>query len=163
RTASSPFTFSRSGNIRRQFQIIDVVSASLISCSEDQMLSFRLALISATLVVAIACGGSSSPSPASPSPTPTPSPAPAPAPGRASASVAIPVGAESLGAKAFNPAELDIAVGTTVTWTNTDSTSHTTTSDGAGWNSGIVAPGRQFSFAFKDAGTFAYHCDIHPG
>jgi plastocyanin len=54
-------------------------------------------------------------------------------------------------------------VGTTVTWTNTDSTSHTTTSDAIGWNSGIVARGRQFSFAFQTAGTFPYHCDIHPG
>jgi plastocyanin len=56
-----------------------------------------------------------------------------------------------------------VATGTTVTWVNTDSTAHTSTSDAAGWNSGIVAPGGQFSFAFPTAGSFSYHCAIHPG
>jgi plastocyanin len=125
------------------------------------MLSLRLVLVSAGLMGAIACGGSNSPSPTTPSPTPAP--APAPAPGPTSASVTIPVGAASLGNKAYAPPELDVAVGTTVTWTNTDSISHTTTSDAIGWNSGIVGAGRQFSFAFQTAGTFPYHCDIHPG
>jgi plastocyanin len=31
------------------------------------------------------------------------------------------------------------------------------------WSSGTVAPGGQFSFAFQTAGTFPYHCTIHPG
>jgi plastocyanin len=61
------------------------------------------------------------------------------------------------------PDELNVAVGTTVTWMNTDSISHTSTSNAAGWNSGIVAPGGQFAFAFQTAGTFPYHCTIHPG
>jgi plastocyanin len=54
-------------------------------------------------------------------------------------------------------------VGTTVTWRNTDSTSHTSTSDAAGWNSGNIVPGGQFSFSFQTAGRFPYHCSIHPG
>src|SRR5262245_38408696 len=127
------------------------------------MLSLRLAIVSATLMAAVACGGGSSTSPTTPSPAPSPAPAPAPAPGGTSASVTIPTGAQSLGNRAFVPDELDIAAGTTVTWTNTDAISHTTTSDASGWNSGIVGPGRQFSFAFPTAGTFTYHCDIHPG
>jgi plastocyanin len=61
------------------------------------------------------------------------------------------------------PDELDIAVGTTVTWTNTASEAHTSTSNGSGWNSGTIAPGQGFSFTFQTAGTFAYHCAIHPG
>ena len=61
------------------------------------------------------------------------------------------------------PDELNIAPGTTVTWMNADSTTHTSTSDAAGWNSGNIAPGGQFSFAFQTAGTFQYHCAIHPG
>jgi plastocyanin len=126
------------------------------------MLSIRLAAISATLMFAIACGSYSPPSsPASPSPSPTPPVTPSP--GAPSSSVTIPVGAESLGNRAYVPGELDIAVGTTVTWMNTDSTSHTSTSNAAGWDSGIVAPGGQFSFAFQNAGTFPYHCAIHPG
>lgn len=116
---------------------------------------FRLTAVAAILVVATGCGGYSSSSPASPSVTPPP--------GGPSSSVTIPVGAESLGNRAFMPDDLDVAVGTTVTWMNTDSVSHTSTSNATGWNSGIVPPGGQFSFAFPSAGTFAYHCAIHPG
>ena len=122
------------------------------------MLSFRLAVIAATLVFAVACGGYSAPtapSPTAQSPTPTPS--------DPSSSVTIPVGAEFLGTKAFMPAELTVDAGTTVTWVNTDSTTHTSTSDAAGWNSGNVAPGGRFSFPFQNTGTFQYHCAIHPG
>jgi len=125
---------------------------------EGLMLSLRLAAVSVTLMSAIACGGYSSPS-TSPSPTP----APAPAPGGASSSVAIPANASALGNRAYSPDDLNVAVGTTVTWMNTDSISHTSTSDVNGWNSGIVAPGGQFSFAFQTAGSFPYHCSIHPG
>ena len=121
------------------------------------MLSSRLAVVSVVLMFAIACGGYSSPTPSSPTPSPTPTP------GGPSSSVAIPVGASALGNGAYAPDDLNVAVGTTVTWMNTDSISHTSTSDVNGWNSGIVAPGGQFSFAFQAAGTFPYHCTIHPG
>jgi plastocyanin len=58
---------------------------------------------------------------------------------------------------------VSVSVGDTVTWMNNDSVAHTSTSDGNGWNSGVVAPGGKFSFAFQNAGTFSYHCAIHPG
>jgi plastocyanin len=119
------------------------------------MSSLRFAVVPAILLFAIACGGYDSPSPESPSPAPTP--------GGPSSSITIPVGAELLGNRAFMPAELTVAVGTTVTWMNTDSESHTSTSNAAGWNSGIVAPRGQFSVAFQTPGTFSYHCAIHPG
>ena len=123
------------------------------------MFSLRLALISAVLMFAIACGGGNS----TPSTAPSPTPSPTPPSGGVSSSVAIPVGAESLGNRAYTPDELNVAVGTTVTWMNTDSIAHTSTSNAAGWDSGIVAPGGRFSFAFQNAGTFQYHCAIHPG
>lgn len=123
------------------------------------MLSLRLALVSAIVTFAIGCGSSYS----SPSTSPSPTPSPTPTPGGPSSSVAIPDGAASLGNSAYTPDDLNIAVGTTVTWMNTDSISHTSTSDVSGWNSGVVAPGGQFSFAFQTAGTFPYHCTIHPG
>ena len=123
------------------------------------MFSLRPAVVYLFLVSAIACGGSDSPSPATPSPAPSPSPTPA----GSSSSVTIPVGAERLGNKAYTPDQLNIAAGTTVTWMNADSIAHTSTSDGSGWNSGIVAPGGQFSFLFQSAGSFSYHCAIHPG
>ena len=125
------------------------------------MFSLRLALISATLMLAIGCGDYSSSSPYSPTPTPS-APPPQAAP-QGSSSVTIPVGARTLGNRAYVPAELNIAPGTTVTWINGDSTTHTSTSDADGWHSGNIAPGGQFSFAFQTAGTFRSHCAIHPG
>lgn len=129
------------------------------------MSSLRLAVVSAVLLSVAACSDSSYSDPASPTPTsPSPvAPSPSPTPGPSSASVAIPVGAEFLGNRAFTPPELNVQVGTTVTWMNTDRDSHTTTSDAAGWNSGTISPGRQFSFTFQSAGTFPYHCSFHPG
>lgn len=65
---------------------------------------------------------------------------------------------------AFSPASITIKKGTAVTWANKDSATHTVTeSDSqAGPNSGDVAPGSTYSFTFKSAGTFHYHCAIHP-
>jgi plastocyanin len=64
----------------------------------------------------------------------------------------------------FNPAVVNVAVGTTVVWTNHSSLgiAHTTTSDTGMWDSGNLAPGQSFSFTFTSAGSFAYHCTIHP-
>lgn len=126
------------------------------------MLSLRLAVVSGVLIVAAACGSNySSSTPASP--TPAPSAAAPPASGGPSSSVSIPVGAAALGTAAFAPDALTVDAGTTVTWTNTDSVAHTSTSDASGWDSGIVAPGGQFSRSFQTAGTYQYHCAIHPG
>ena len=62
---------------------------------------------------------------------------------------------------AFAPATITIRVGDTVTWTNRDPFSHTSTSDTGAWDSHVVTAGSSFSFAFASAGTFAYHCAIH--
>ena len=67
----------------------------------------------------------------------------------------------------FDPAEIEVSVGTTVTWTNGDAMTHTVTSgaDDAGdgtFDSGDIAAGESFSFVFEEAGEFRYFCDIHP-
>src|SRR5215510_10372668 len=121
------------------------------------MLSLRLAVVSGVLVFAAACGSNYSSS------TPSPAPSPAPAPGGPSSAVSIPNGASTLGTSAFMPDALTVDAGTTVTWTNTDSVPHTSTSDARSWDSGIVGPGQQFSVAFQTPGTFSYHCVLHPG
>jgi plastocyanin len=121
---------------------------------EALMLSSRLVLVSALALLASACGGYSS---SSPSPVQSPGPT-----GDPSTAITIPRGADILGTRAFNPDELNVTAGATVTWTNTDAIAHTSTSDGSGWNSGNVAPGGQFSTTFPNAGTFRYHCSIHP-
>lgn len=63
---------------------------------------------------------------------------------------------------AFSPASITVHVGDSVTWTNSDSVPHTTTSDTEIWNSGALQPGASFSHTFTSAGSFAYHCMIHP-
>jgi plastocyanin len=62
----------------------------------------------------------------------------------------------------FDPTPLTIPVGTTVVWTNQDTAPHTATSDTGAWDSGTLMTGKAFSFTFSQAGTFAYHCNIHP-
>ena len=121
------------------------------------MLSSRFVLVSALALLVTACGGGYS------APSPTPSPTPAPMPTEPGSPITIPAGASTLGNRAFSPASLDIAVGTTVTWTNTDSIAHTSTGDANAWDSGAIAPRGQFSRLFGTTGTFPYHCAIHPG
>jgi len=62
---------------------------------------------------------------------------------------------------AFAPSTTTIKVGDTVTWTNRDAISHTSTSDTATWDTGVITTGVSRSFTFMSAGTFAYHCSIH--
>lgn len=67
---------------------------------------------------------------------------------------------------AFEPSVLTVPAGATVTWVNREQQVglvHTSTSDGAGWDSGVLAPGASFSRAFSQTGSFAYHCEPHPG
>ena len=64
---------------------------------------------------------------------------------------------------AFAPASVSVNAGDTVTWTNNDAgVPHTATADGGAFNSGTLASGASFSHTFTAAGTFAYHCNIHP-
>lgn len=63
---------------------------------------------------------------------------------------------------AFSPKTLTVKMGTKVTWTNMDSVTHTVTADQGAFNSGPLASGNNFSFTFTKAGSYAYHCMIHP-
>lgn len=64
---------------------------------------------------------------------------------------------------AFSPATIEVKKGTTVTWTNNDSVTHTVTeTDGqAGPKSGELDPGKSYSFTYNSVGTFKYDCSIH--
>jgi plastocyanin len=69
----------------------------------------------------------------------------------------------------YNPSPVNIAKGTTVTWTNHDTTAHTVTegnpsgySPPNGFDSGILAPGGLFTHTFATAGTVQYYCTLHP-
>lgn len=63
---------------------------------------------------------------------------------------------------AFSPATITVPVGTKVTWTNKDPATHTVTSDTGAFDSKNLATDGTFAFTFNQAGSFAYHCTIHP-
>ena len=62
----------------------------------------------------------------------------------------------------FSPHDITIAVGDSVTWTNSDAQAHTATADDASFDTGTIGNGTSKSVTFATAGTFAYHCSIHP-
>ena len=63
----------------------------------------------------------------------------------------------------FNPPEITVPVGGSVTWTNGDSTPHTATGlDRDVLQSGAIKPGESFTQTFDKAGTFDYFCEFHP-
>jgi plastocyanin len=115
-----------------------------------------VAVLVALAVFVAACGGSSSAS------TTTPT-TPAVAGGTTTSNVSI----QNL---AFTPKTLTVSPGTTVTWTNNDSTPHnvvssvsislntTTTSTFA---SSTMSQGQTFSFTFTKKGVYFYECTIH--
>ncbi len=63
---------------------------------------------------------------------------------------------------AFSPQVLEIPVGTTVTWTNNDTSQHTATANDGSFDSGVLAQGGTFSFTFDTPGTYDYICSLHP-
>ncbi len=63
---------------------------------------------------------------------------------------------------AFNLASITVARGATVTWMNKDAVAHTITADDGSFSSDAVASGKTYSHTFNIAGSFAYHCAIHP-
>jgi plastocyanin len=72
--------------------------------------------------------------------------------------------------KFYDPSPANVAVGTTVTWTNNDSTLHTVYSGspddsangGKLFQSTYMAKGQTFEHKFDTAGTFNYYCTLHP-
>ena len=63
---------------------------------------------------------------------------------------------------AFSPATLQVKLGQQVTWTNQQpGVTHTVTADGGTFDHPMPS-GATFSFTLATAGSFAYHCKIHP-
>lgn len=64
---------------------------------------------------------------------------------------------------AVGPANIQVPLGTTVTWTNDDDAPHSVTFDNGMADSGIFHKGQTYQYTFTKAGTFVYHCSVHPG
>src|SRR5918997_4784456 len=63
---------------------------------------------------------------------------------------------------AFNPAQLNVAPGTTVTFVNNDTEPHTATADNGLFDTGVLHPGSSFDVLLDGSGTVTYHCELHP-
>ena len=84
--------------------------------------------------------------------------------------VSIVEGASDLGDKAYRPSPIKIKVGDSITWTNDDSiTPHTVTEGNpannvptSGFDSGLLSQGQTFKHKFDKAGAIEYFCTLHP-
>lgn len=69
----------------------------------------------------------------------------------------------TMGPMSFSPNTVTVPSGTRVTWTNTDTSSHTVTADNSSYNSGTLAPGKTYSLVFTARGEYTYFCGFHGG
>jgi len=111
-------------------------------------------LLPVLAVVAVAaCGGSSKTT----STTSTPAGAAVASTGSGAATASV-----SIKNFAFSPVPLSVKVGETITVTNNDGTDHTFTDNGGAFDTGHIAPSASKTVAIAKAGTYDYHCNIHP-
>jgi plastocyanin len=62
----------------------------------------------------------------------------------------------------FQPTPLRVGAGTRVVFANRSSVAHTATQNGRGFDTGTIKPGKAASVTFRRAGTYLFHCSIHP-
>jgi plastocyanin len=63
---------------------------------------------------------------------------------------------------AYVPPSLTVSKGTTVKFTNSDTTEHTATASGGAFDTGSIAAGKTQAVTLDDSGTFSYVCTFHP-
>jgi amicyanin len=62
----------------------------------------------------------------------------------------------------FQPAEITIAPGTTLTWVNRDDIPHTVAATNKEFRSKPMDTDQEFSFTFAAPGIYEYFCALHP-
>ena len=89
--------------------------------------------------------------------------------GSTSAVIITPGAADEGNFEPFAPNAINVMPGSTVSWTNEDSTEHTITANEGGsgaapslFDSGPIPPEMVWDNTFDSPGTFGYHCVIHP-
>ena len=63
---------------------------------------------------------------------------------------------------AYDPDPVRVQEGGKVIWMNEDAAPHTATADDGSFDTGTIEEGKIQSETFKEPGTYAYHCEIHP-
>ena len=91
-----------------------------------------------------------------PEPTSTPIPEPTPKPISSLEKIKI------SGFK-FVDNEISINVGTSIIWTNNDTSMHTATSIDSKFDSGYLYQNQSYEFKFLNAGIYTYRCSLHSG
>jgi 3',5'-cyclic-AMP phosphodiesterase len=62
----------------------------------------------------------------------------------------------------FAPGTVNVAAGSTITWTNHDYVPHNIVAVDKRFTSPVLDTGQQYSHRFDAAGTYAYFCSLHP-
>ncbi len=140
------------------------------------LLLITVALVVAPLVIA----GCTSPSSPSPSPSPSAaastatssakvaasttaaasaSPTASPTTTQLSYTVTIP---NSAAPYSFQPSSMTVPRGASVTWRNDASVPHQIVSNTGVFSGPVISPGQTYTYQFNQAGTYPYHCAIHP-
>ncbi len=126
----------------------------------------RLAILfvsSLALVAVVGCGGSSSsPSQAASQPASLPASQPAGSAGAACAEVATGTVTVNIEGNAYAPDPVTAAVGDAIQWTNADAVPHTATLDEGDCGTETIEAGATLGLVFNVAGTYTYHCTVHP-
>ena len=64
--------------------------------------------------------------------------------------------------RAYQPSQLTVVAGQTVTWRNSGFGAHTVTADAGQFDSGTLQVAGTFSYAFSTPGKYLYSCLVHP-
>ena len=128
--------------------ILAIILIFIISCSNNQDLLTNTEILATPV-----------PEPTStPVPEPTSTPVPEPTPKPISSLEKIKIS----GFK-FNNNEISINVGTSIIWTNNDTSMHTATSIDSKFDSGYLYENQSYEFKFLNAGIYTYRCSLHSG
>jgi len=94
--------------------------------------------------------------PAAVTPSPTPAPTPSPTPTATIATI-------EMGDNFFDPAQLTVKVGTTVTWKVVGQSTHDLAARDGSFANRTMSFGQTLSFTFTKAGRYPYVCMQHEG
>ena len=62
----------------------------------------------------------------------------------------------------FQPPNVSVPAGATVTWVNGDEAPHDTEARDGTWKTALLQKNEEVAFTFDEPGTFDYYCTIHP-
>ena len=121
----------------------------------------------AVLSVAGCAGGASTAAPASVAAPSTAASAPAGSAAGGGACATAPAGSTAtvtvtIKGFAYSPQPVQAKVGDIVAWSNQDTAPHSATMDTAGCDTDTINVGATGMLVFNQAGTYTYHCAIHP-